>query len=202
MRRTPISSLFLGRGPHAITRLIATIVVLSVNADPTPWRSLSHVGQEILKLAPSLAEGDASAAVTRPFSVAGIQAAPDQAAPGVVDGRSTHSVAVGWVLITTHRRRVAMKRSLQLSTETATASYPAFEKNAPFDDLLTTAFADASIVRLMVTLSPTRWPCRQEQWFNRPQSTKRVAQNVGVIDMFRHFDNYTAYGEMGGVEWN
>ena len=86
-----IISLNLGCSPSAISRLVVPVVVDAIDTQSFGLRS--HVGKEILKLAPSLADLDAAAAVTMPSFIFPSGASVSHGAPNSVLGSVPHSMS-------------------------------------------------------------------------------------------------------------
>lgn len=85
-----IICLLFGGRPSAILWSIRAVVVDTVKRHPA--RRMPHVGEEIGELKPSLANGDASPAVTGVGGVIRIDAATDHLAPAVVNAAASQSM--------------------------------------------------------------------------------------------------------------
>lgn len=74
------------RSPTAVRRLVVSAVVDAVDAPPC--RGLSHVGEKVLELFPSLANGDSAPSVILPAFLFGVFAAVDHSDPAAPCFRS------------------------------------------------------------------------------------------------------------------
>src|SRR4051812_42634931 len=89
-RWAPIARLLLDRGPTAIPRLIAAIVVDAL--DRHARRALPHIGEEGVEALPALAHGDAAARVGREAVMARLSASGSHADPRLPRARLRHTV--------------------------------------------------------------------------------------------------------------
>lgn len=80
-----ISTLLSWRSPSAVLARVGTVVVDAINA-VLRRGARPHVGIEVLKGLPPLADGDAATAVPRKFTIPGIQAPLPHAGPDAVFG--------------------------------------------------------------------------------------------------------------------
>lgn len=82
-RRPEVIHLLLTRGPAAVTRLVVAVDVDAVQLVLGAWPR-THVGEEVLKRVPSLADRDATTAVEGKLRVRGCSAAVPHIAPTFV----------------------------------------------------------------------------------------------------------------------
>lgn len=88
-----VSSLLNPRRPTTVAGLVVAVRISTIKGHPLgAW---SHVGDEVLKDHPALADRDASAAVIRPCWRAGIQASAFHGRPDPMLGRSRAAVSRG-----------------------------------------------------------------------------------------------------------
>jgi len=108
---TPVVRLFLARSPSTVARFIISIVVDAIQSQS--FRLLSHVGNEIHKVMPSLAHFDPTSAVIRVVGRARIFTSRNHSRPALVR-RSTgvpmpESVLVADAPVFTHLKRFGGK---------------------------------------------------------------------------------------------
>lgn len=120
MLSPPIIMLFLCSGPAAVARLIAKIAVDAIQSPP--WRTMPHIGKEVLKAFPMFADRDpACPVVTMILSVwIRIQTTLLHGNPTPVRAREAHSVL--WFSCFAQSRASATCASA--SREIAPGNYP------------------------------------------------------------------------------
>ena len=79
LRSSTVAGLDGGSYPPAIARVVLAIVVDAI--EPLPRRRIAHIGVEIFKLEPPLADGDTSAPIIAVVPDVRVEAAPQHGGP-------------------------------------------------------------------------------------------------------------------------
>lgn len=119
-RGAPVVGLLLAGGPAAILGAIGPVVINPVYG--RSGRTRPHVGHELRKIAPCIADGNASATVVGIGGISGIEAAPTHLGPNPVEGVASPSecVAVGLEPLDCGLSSIATARGNQSSPKVAT----------------------------------------------------------------------------------
>lgn len=94
--RPLVIGLLSNRSPSAISGLVISVIVYSVDGEISFW-SLSHVSQKVLELGPPLANGDSPTSVVGILVVVRVLTSLPHSHPRVVCRRPKHSVRPGSV---------------------------------------------------------------------------------------------------------
>ena len=77
-----VIGLLFGGAPLAVAWLVVAVVVDAVYGQPR--RTLSHIGEEVSKVSPSIADSDSSTSIEMPLTITLVCATSDHALPRLV----------------------------------------------------------------------------------------------------------------------